>query len=247
MHFSSGDLFPPEMILKYKFHTQFLWSWLTCLGWEVPQPSKCLLRLPVVIRWLQMLRSMLTQSSVFSFIFCLSIPPSSWPPSHCTSCKFGLYFAYIILSNPFPSPFARGFHPLNYSHTTETIIEQLWEPRGQKPPGRGRNDQLGLGSSWGRFGLTIQFGGFCNIRCLHGISLPKGTSSRLNSLCALPYLAFIPKPIAICTSSRTVKFVPEAQLPCLISYHPPGQKLLVFPKACQYASHTTFPILSTKL
>lgn len=156
-----------------------------------------------------------------------------------------VYPSLIILSNPF-SPFARYLHPLNYSYMTKTITEQLWERGGQEPPGRGRNDQLGLGTSWSRLGMTIQFRGFCNISRLRGTSLPKGTSSRLNSLCALPYLTFIHKPIAVCTYSTNLTDLPGALLLHLIFYHPPGQKLLVLPRACWYSSCTSFPILSTK-
>ena len=75
------------------------------------------------------------------------------------------------------------------------------------------------------------------------ISLPKGTCSRLNSSCALPYLTFIPKATAVCTRCTNL----AALLCCLISYHSPGQKLLVLPKARQYSSCTSFPVLSTKL
>lgn len=56
----------------------------------------------------------------------------------------------------------------------------------------------------------------------------------------LPCNTFIPKPIALCTYGTNLPALPEALLPCLMSYHSPGQKLLVLPKACQNSSGASF-------
>lgn len=124
------------------------------------------------------------------------------------------------------------------------IIQRLSELRGQKPPGRGCSRELGLGTSWSRFGLTHTVwilaslsvpGGFCNISHLCGPSLPQGTCGGLGALCAFHYLAFILRPITICAQGTNLAALPEALLSSLISQQPLGQKWLVLPKASQYS------------
>lgn len=109
------------------------------------------------------------------------------------------------------------FHPLSCSQSTKTVAEQLWEWRGQKPAGRGRLGQLGLGTSWSKCSLTTQFRDFCNKSRLCGSSLPRGTSGRLDSSCALPYLAFVPKPAAVCTYGTNLE---PSQKPCSLVLFP---------------------------
>lgn len=136
------------------------------------------------------------------------------------------------------------------------IIQRLSELRGQKPPGRGCSRELGLGTSWSRFGLTHTVwilaslsvpGGFCNISHLCGPSLPQGTCGGLGALRAFHYLAFILRPVTICAQGTNLAALPRS--PALFPHFSTAfGPEMACPSQSQsiLSSCTFFPILSTK-
>lgn len=224
-----------ERILKYKFLSQPQWSWLTWQDWEVPRASRCLLKDPLSVSWLQMLRSRSPHSIRFSSVFCLSIAPS--PTTSTTSYKF------ILVSFKQSLPHLFEFSIPSISHTTKTIIEELW--RLQQDVGAISWDWEP--PSWSRFVLTILLGGIYNINHLWGISFRKGTSNRFNSLCSLSSLTFIPSPVAVYIHSTHLTALPEVQLPYFLlslgseAACPPQRMPILF---LHILSHTSYQIQS---